>query len=70
MARVSQTEWAADWSTESNSKSARGPPAAVVAAFTPETLELDRPKPVRADDLYGLDRHDRRQVRSALQLLV
>ena len=52
---MAEAERAANWSGERNAEPACGPTAAVVAALAAEALELNRPKPVRADDLFIFD---------------
>jgi len=52
---MAEAKRAASWSEKRDPKTTGGPTAAIVALFTPEPQELDRPKPVLADALFFLD---------------
>ena len=69
MARVSQTQWTRDRSGKSDAEPSSRPTATIVPPLVSETLELERPELVRADQFLVCDRLDFREAWPALQLL-
>src|SRR5437868_6090212 len=69
MARMAKTKRPAHRRGERDAKTTRGPAAAVIILLGTKTLELNRPQALGANQLLIVYRHNRPQVRPALQLL-
>jgi len=59
---MAKAKRAPNGSGERHSEPACGPPAAIIAALPPEALELDRPQPVGADELFMFQGDNCREI--------